>query len=102
MFKAQGLAEREWVDDVYAQGLAERVQVGDVHAHGLAERVWVGDVHGHGLAERVWVGAEFQKVGILGSRIPDIFCEKSGHFWLRPEIRSIYRYLTFFHAENET
>ena len=30
--------------------------------------------------------AEFQKVGILGSRIPDIILEKSGHFWLRTEI----------------
>ena len=29
---------------------------------------------------------EFQKVGILGSRILDIILEKSGHFWLRPEI----------------
>jgi hypothetical protein len=35
-----------------------------------------------------WV-SEFQKVGILGSRIPDIFLEKSGNFWLRPEIWSI-------------
>ena len=24
---------------------------------------------------------EFLKVEILGSRIPDIICEKSGHFW---------------------
>ena len=32
------------------------------------------------------IGAEFQKVGILGSRIPDIISEKSGHFRLRPEI----------------
>jgi hypothetical protein len=30
--------------------------------------------------------AELQKVGILGSRIPDIILEKSGHFQLRPEI----------------
>ena len=29
---------------------------------------------------------ESQKVGILGSRIPDIIWEKSRHFWLRPEI----------------
>ena len=30
--------------------------------------------------------AELKKVMILGSRIPDIILEKSGHFWLRPEI----------------
>ena len=27
---------------------------------------------------------EFLKVGILGSRIPDIISEKFGHFWLKP------------------
>ena len=30
--------------------------------------------------------AEFQKVGNLGSRIPDIIFEKFGHFWLKPYI----------------
>ena len=47
-------------------------------------------------------GTEFQKVGILGSRILDIILEKSGHFRLRPEIWFIYGYLTYFLAENET
>ena len=46
--------------------------------------------------------AEFQKVRILGSRIPDIIVEKSRHFWLRPEILSIYRYSIYFLVENET
>ena len=36
-----------------------------------------------GLADEL---AEFQKIGILGSRIPDIIFEKFGHFWLKPEI----------------
>ena len=30
--------------------------------------------------------ASFLKVGILGSRIPDIISEKFGHFWLKPLI----------------
>jgi hypothetical protein len=30
--------------------------------------------------------AELLQGRILGSRIPDIFQENSGHFWLRPKI----------------
>ena len=48
------------------------------------------------------ISSEFQKVGILGSRIPDIILEKSGHFWLRPEIGHICSYFTYFVVENET
>ena len=33
-----------------------------------------------------WVLAEFLKGGILGSRIPNIFKENSGHFLLGPKI----------------
>jgi hypothetical protein len=48
------------------------------------------------------INAEFQKVGILGSKIPDIILEKSRHFLLKPEIRSIYGYLIYFLDGNET